>query len=367
MSDEEPVGTDCDCTPDPTDRAPRQKIQRWVFIGLLAVITGLFLYILKPFFGPILWACVLAILFAPVQRRLLKVTHNRRNVSSILTLLIAVVVCVAPLFFVSLALFNQAKDLYGMIQGGTIDFAGYLKTFQEKIPALQELLGRAGVSPDEVSAYLTGLLSSAGRFITGNTVQFVGGTAKLLVAMVLMVYLLFFMLRDGGRLTGVLIKAIPVDDCRERLLLDTFVGMIRAMVKGTLVIASIQGTLGGITFWALGITAPVLWGVVMALCALIPMLGTWIVWLPVAIYLLVTGAWVKGLILALVGTLVIGLIDNLLRPRLVGRETKIPDWVVLLATLGGIFAFGVNGFIVGPVIAALFLAFWQMFSKEYSA
>ncbi|HNZ02853.1 MAG TPA: AI-2E family transporter, partial [Myxococcota bacterium] len=139
-----------------------------------------------------------------------------------------------------------------------------------------------------------------------------------------------------------------------------------AMVRGTLVIAVVQGTLGGLIFWALGSGAPVLWGVVMSVTSMIPVLGTWIVWLPFAIYLVLTGAWVKGIIMALFGFFVIGLIDSFLRPRLVGRETRVPDWVVLLSTLGGLVVFGFSGFIIGPVVAALFLTFWEIFEKDFS-
>ncbi len=372
-------GPACDCPPpepgpcredgvdaDPADPRTRTRLQRRVFLVLLVLITGAFLYVLRPFFGPILWACVLAIVFSPIQKRLARLLGNRPGLSSILTLLLAIVICVVPLLFILRALYGQVMDLYKLYVGGGIDVADYVGMFDEKLPAIRDFMVRIGVEPESLVRQATDLLSSVGSIVAKNAGRLVGGTARFMVGLVLMLYLAFFMLRDGGRLTDLLIRAAPVENGRERLLVSRFTGMVRAMVKGTLVIATMQGLLGGTLFWALGIRAPVLWGVVMTFTAMIPMLGTWIVWLPFAIYLLIAGAWQKALILALVGAFVIGLIDNLLRPRLVGRETRMPDWVVLFSTLGGLVVFGISGFIVGPVVAALFLAFWQMFAQEYS-
>ena len=160
--------------------------------------------------------------------------------------------------------------------------------------------------------------------------------------------------------------AIPLHPDHQRTLSSRFTGVIRATVKGTLVVAVVQGALGGLIFWLLGIHAPVLWAALMALLSLLPAVGTALVWLPVAIYLVATGATWQGLVLIAYGVLVIGLVDNVLRPILVGKDTKMPDYVVLISTLGGIAVFGVNGFVIGPVIAALFMAVWSMFSTSRS-
>ena len=143
-----------------------------------------------------------------------------------------------------------------------------------------------------------------------------------------------------------------------------FVIVIRATVKGDFLVALLQGALGGLIFWFLGIGAPLLWAVVMAFLSLLPAIGAALVWMPVAIYLLATGAVWQGIVLNLYGTLVIGLVDNFLRPILVGKDTKLPDYVVLISTLGGIATFGLNGFVIGPVIAAMFIAAWDIFSES---
>lgn len=153
-------------------------------------------------------------------------------------------------------------------------------------------------------------------------------------------------------------------DDQKRELLTSFTTVIRATVKGNVVVAIAQGALGGLAFWFLNVHAPVLWAVVMAFLSLLPAVGSALVWLPVAIYFLVTGATWQGIVLIAFSVLVIGLVDNVLRPILVGKDTKMPDYVVLIATLGGMAIFGLSGFVIGPVIAAMFMAVWDIFSSS---
>ncbi|MBP7381088.1 AI-2E family transporter [Myxococcota bacterium] len=358
--------SDCMRTERVARDASRLRLERRVFLTLLVLMTLLFGYVLKPFFGPILWACVLALMFYPIQKRLCRVMRGRQTLAALATLLISVLVCVVPLIVVGKAFYDQVMSVYQQYQNGSIDVSRYVELVNEKLPAIHEFLHRFGVDSADISAQLSKWISAIGGFVAGNAVNAVQGTAKFAAALVIMIYLSFFMLRDGSRLTCVLMKAIPIGDRRESMLFSKFAQMVHAMIRGTLVIAVVQGSLGGLIFWALGSGAPVLWGVVMSVTSMIPVLGTWIVWLPFAIYLVLTGAWVKGIIMALFGFFVIGLIDNFLRPRLVGRETRVPDWVVLLSTLGGLVVFGFSGFIIGPVVAALFLTFWEIFEKDFS-
>lgn len=358
--------SDCVRTERVVRDASRLRLERRVFLTLLVLMTLLFGYVLKPFFGPILWACVLALMFYPIQKRLCRVMRGRQTLAALATLLISVLVCVVPLIVVGKAFYDQVMSVYQQYQNGSIDVSRYVELVNEKLPAIHEFLHRFGVDSADISAQLSKWISAIGGFVAGNAVNAVQGTAKFAAALVIMIYLSFFMLRDGSRLTCVLMKAIPIGDRRESMLFSKFAQMVHAMIRGTLVIAVVQGSLGGLIFWALGSGAPVLWGVVMSVTSMIPVLGTWIVWLPFAIYLVLTGAWVKGIIMALFGFFVIGLIDNFLRPRLVGRETRVPDWVVLLSTLGGLVVFGFSGFIIGPVVAALFLTFWEIFEKDFS-
>jgi predicted PurR-regulated permease PerM len=181
-----------------------------------------------------------------------------------------------------------------------------------------------------------------------------------MVDLCIVLYLLFFLLRDGDNLAARIRTAIPLQLDQQRELFRRFTTVIRATVKGNVVVAVVQGALGGLIFWFLGVHAPVLWAVVMAFLSLLPAVGCALVWLPVAIYFLVTGATWQGIVLIAYGVLVIGLVDNILRPILVGKDTRMPDYVVLISTLGGMAIFGLNGFVIGPVIAALFMAVWDI-------
>ncbi len=211
---------------------------------------------------------------------------------------------------------------------------------------------------------LSAALVQASKYLASQALDIGRSTANVVINLFLALYLLFFFLRDGGRLTARIRDAIPLRAEQKRALFTKFTIVTRAMFKGSLLVAAVQGALGGLIFWFLGIHAPVLWAVVMAFLSLLPAVGAALVWLPVALYFLATGAIWQGVVLIAYGALVIGLVDNFLRPFLVGKDTEMPDYVVLISTLGGIAIFGLDGFVVGPVIAAMFIATWDIFSAS---
>jgi predicted PurR-regulated permease PerM len=176
---------------------------------------------------------------------------------------------------------------------------------------------------------------------------------------------MFFFLKDGRRYLDSILRYLPLRDSEQNQMLQRFVSVTRATLKGTLLIGIVQGTLGGMIFAILGISGAVLWGLLMIVLSVIPLVGGALVWVPAAIILAVQGAWIKALILTGFCSVVIGSVDNLLRPRLVGHDTQMSDLLVLFSTLGGIAAFGAIGFIVGPIIAALFVTIWEIFGKAF--
>jgi predicted PurR-regulated permease PerM len=186
-------------------------------------------------------------------------------------------------------------------------------------------------------------------------------TFEFVISLGIMLYLLFFLMRDGRRLADSIKEAVPLRTEQKSALFSRFADVVRATVKGGILVAIAQGALGGLAFWFLGVHAALLWAVLMAFLSLVPAIGAGLVWVPVAIYFLATGAIWQGLALIAYGVLVIGLVDNLLRPFLVGKDTKLPDYVVLISTLGGIDVFGLNGFVLGPLIAAIFMVTWEIF------
>jgi len=235
------------------------------------------------------------------------------------------------------------------------------------VPQVTGLIERAGVDPARLGEQAQEAAVTLSQAIAERALLIGSGTLRGTIFFFLMLYLLFFFLRDGPRILDALIRALPLGDQRERHLLGRFAEVSRATIKGTLVVGIVQGTIGGIAFAVLGINAPVLWGTVMALLSILPVVGTALVWLPAAIVLILSGHIIGGIALILVGVFVIGLVDNLLRPVLVGRDTQLPDYLILLSTLGGLAGFGLAGIVIGPTIAAFFLSVWQMAEQEFRA
>lgn len=344
-----------------------EALERRSFLLLLAAVTLLFLYLLKPFFQAVFWAAVVAVMFYPLQRRLQMKWPDRPNLTALTTLMASVVIVVIPVLLVVASFFQEGADLYQKLQSGELDPGSYLDQIRNAFPAVQNVLERFGVDLDRVKDQLGTGAVSAGRVIAENAVSLGQGTLRFFISLGLMLYVAYFLLRDGTKLIAMLVRALPLGDEREHILFAKFVEVTRATIKGNLVVAIIQGALGGIIFAILGIPGALLWGVVMILLSLIPVVGAALIWGPVALYLFATGAWVQGTVLMAFGVGVIGLVDNVLRPILVGRDTKLPDYIVLLSTLGGIGLFGMSGFVIGPLIAVLFAAFWDIFAREFSA
>ncbi len=343
-----------------------RKLEQGTFLAMLVLVTALFFYLLKPFFGALFWACVIGLVFAPLHQRFLKLWNNRATFAALSTLLVVIIIGVIPTLFLTVAFFQEGASLYQRLQNGDINIGQYIEQIRQAFPAIQSLMDRFNLDLATFKSQLSNAAITVSQFIAQNAVQFGQNAAQWFVNLGLMLYLAFFMLKDGAGLVDLLVRALPLGDEREQLLFSKFAEVTRATVKGNLLVAAVQGSLGGVIFWILGIPAALLWGVVMTLLSLIPMVGAGLVWAPVAVYLFATGSWIQGLILTGFGAGVIGLVDNFLRPILVGRDTKLPDYLVLLSTLGGFALFGINGFVIGPLLAALFVAFWQIFIRDFN-
>ena len=340
-------------------------IQQKFFLLLLTVVTIGFGWILLPYSGAVFWGMVLAILFAPLYRRLLRATGQRPTAAALLTLLSIVVMVILPLSLITASLVQQAVGIYANVGSGQINFGAY---FQQVIHVLPDwlvgLLERFQLTDlDSLQQKLADGAAQVSQFFARHAINVGRNTFDFLVSLTIMLYLLFFLLRDGQSLANRIKRAVPLSRMYKQRLFDNFITVIRATVKGNVLVAIAQGALGGLIFWFLDVQAALLWGVVMAFLSLLPAVGAAIVWAPVAIYFLVTGAIWQGVVLIAFGVLVIGLVDNVLRPILVGKDTKMPDYLVLLSTLGGMALFGLNGFVIGPVIAALFIAAWDLFAS----
>lgn len=347
----------------PVDRSPSQR--RWA-TWLLALVTAAFGFVVWPFLGSIFWSVVLAIVFDPLQAWVLARLGQRKTAAALLTLTLIVAGVGIPVAIVTVLVVRQGTALYAAIATGRIDVGASLQHAADSLPhwllAALETLGLGDLGA--VQARLVASAGEGSRFIATHVMRLGVDSFGFALAVAVTLYLLFFLLRDGRALAARIDRAIPLAGDDKASLLATFVVVIRATVKGGVVMAVVQGTLGGFVLGALGVSAPLLWGVVFGLMSMLPAIGAAVVWLPVALYFLLTGAVAKALLLTLFGSLVLTLVDNVLRPLLVGRETHLPGYLVLISTLGGVAVFGLNGVVIGPVAAAMFVVTWALFSPK---
>ncbi len=333
---------------------------------MLIVVTIAFGWIIWPFYGAVFWGVVLAILFSPLYQRLLSKVGQRSNLASILTLMLCLLVVILPTTLIAISLLQEAATVFERIRSNQIDFGTYFRQAIDALPVwLVKVLDRFGFAQlATLQEKLAASAAQGSQILAKQAVNVGQNMLDFVVSFGIMLYLLFFLLRDGKMLTARIKQAIPLSIAHKHQLFDRFTTVIRATVKGNIVVAVVQGTFGGAMFWFLGVQAALLWGALMAFLSLLPAVGAGLVWAPVAIYFLLTGAVWQGVTLILFGVFVIGLVDNVLRPVLVGKDTRMPDYMVLISTIGGMALFGLNGFVIGPVIAALFIAAWDMFAVE---
>lgn len=343
------------------------SLEEKAFLLLLALVTVAFFWVLLPFYGAVFWAVILAIVFNPVQRALVVRLHGRRTLAALVNVILCIVIAIIPLTVIVGALVNEGAALVQRLQSGEASLPGLSDAYDALPSWAHPWLDRFGVGDlDALRERLRAALIFVTQFLAERALSVGQNTLRLFASVGIMLYVLFFLFRDGPAIGSNIRNSMPLSREYSRRLLEVFAAVVRATVKGNIVIAIIQGTIGGIAFWALGIPGALLWGVMMTFLSVLPAVGSGLVWAPTAIFLFLSGDAARGAILVLVGVLVIGLVDNLLRPSLVGKDTKLPDYVVLVSTVGGLSLFGINGFVIGPLIAALFFAGWTVFRDDWA-
>ncbi len=341
-------------------------LEHKAFLLLLACVSLAFFWLLIPFYGAVFWAAILAIIFHPLYRALETQMQGQRNLAALASVLVCLVIAVIPIIVIITALISEGTTLVQRLQTGQTalpaSFADAYQVLPDWVLTGFERLGIGDV--DALRRRVASALIFTGQFLAERALNIGQNALRFLASVGIMLYVLFFLFRDGRTIATVIRDALPFSPDLSRRLLDVFTAVVRATVKGNIVIAILQGTIGGITFWFLGIQGPLLWGALMVFCSILPAVGSGLVWAPVALFLFLSGDTERGAVLVLIGVGVIGLVDNLLRPPLVGKDTRLPDYVVLVSTLGGMAQFGLNGFVIGPLIAALFFAGWSVFREE---
>ncbi len=345
------------------------RVERGGFLLFLAAITVLLAVIAWPFLSPLFWAMLAAIMFQPLFRRIHSNMPGKRNRAAFLTLLIITFAVVIPLLIIGIMIVRQATELYILLQEQQLNAVDYFQWAYDALPArVQGWVDNAGYNDFEaIQERIELLIEASVGLIARQALAIGGGVAGFVLSFGVGLYVTFFLLRDGEMLGPQLRDALPFPPAVSVRLADSFVAVVRATIKGSLVVGLVQGALGAITFWIAGVPAALLFGLLMAILSLLPAVGTALAWIPVAIWLLSTGQIWQGVVVVVSGVFVIGMADNVLRPILVGRDTGMPDWIILITTLGGIAILGMTGIVVGPVVAGLFLSSWTILREQRDA
>ena len=339
---------------------------RRAFVLLLVVgVSAAFLWMIQSFLMTIVMAAILAGLCYPLYLRLLGWVRGRGWLAASATVLMALVVIVVPLILVLGLVASEAVRLSETVAPRIEEFVNHpnrLPTMLEKLPFYEHIAPYR----KQITARAGELMGNLGRFAVSSISATTASTASAILDFFMLLYTLFFLLLDGPALLRKVTSYLPLHQAEKELVLDKFVSVARATLRGTLVIGIVQGTLGGLAFWAVGIDGALFWGTVMVVLSVLPVIGGALVWVPAAIVLAIQGDWQRALGLSAFCSLIVGSVDNVLRPRLVGRDTEMHDLMILFSTLGGIAAFGPLGFIIGPILAAVFITSWEIFGATFS-
>jgi len=350
--------------PTTTPNADQQRFSRAFLVLLLVFVSVLFVHMIRGFLLTVLLAAIFSGLTSPLYRRLERWFGGRRAPAAAVSLALVVVVIVTPVLLFLGVVASEALTVgqsVGPWVSEQLRRPTALDSLLERFPFLKALepyrnqvLERLGELAARISRFLVDSLSVATR-----------GTVGFLLHFFIMIYAMFFFLIDGRTMLGQLTAYLPLPEDDKRLILDKFVSVSRATLKGTLVVGTIQGGLSGVAFAVAGIDGAAFWGTVMAVLSILPGIGGALIWVPAVGYLLVVGRITAAVGLLLWCGLLVGTVDNVLRPLLVGKDTRMPDLLIMLSTLGGISVFGAVGFVIGPVVAALFLTVWQIYGVAF--
>ncbi|MEW6277468.1 MAG: AI-2E family transporter [Candidatus Eremiobacterota bacterium] len=335
---------------------------RHVVSWLLAALLGWCLYrLVTPFLAPLAWAAVLAIFFHPVYRRLRR-RLGKPDVAAFLSTALVTVALIVPALAVLPALVGEASSMVATLPASSVvvKLRGALEALQARLPALLPGLFSPAMLEQALSES-TGWLRST---LAQESARLAGNLAKFFFDLGVTIFALFYFFRDGQYLVSLLSHISLIGEERRDRLMREVTEMVQVTVSTTFIVASVQGMLGGLVFWVLGMPSPVLWGVVMGMVSLVPFIGPWLVWGPAGIFLVMDGDYVRGLAMLVLGFLVVSGADNVLRPLLIAGRSQFNLLVVFISVVGGLNAFGLVGVVLGPVLVAAATGFLRALRAE---
>jgi predicted PurR-regulated permease PerM len=336
----------------------KSQIRWWMLLAVTAIALYLCWLMLQPFVVVLAWAAVLVIVFYPVHQLLLK-RLKKPSLSALLSCVLVILTILVPVVLVTIAVLNEFSGAMHNLQA-TISYL-----LDPNSPYTGRVLGWASQYIDieqlRSGQYLFDRLKGVSGQVAGQTLGVIGGVIGAIVQIFFVIFTMYYLFRDSDKIFTTIRDALPLERTQAAAIMARSRDVIGASVYGVMAIAVVQGLLGGIAFWVLGVPSAIVWGVVMVFLSMIPMLGAFLVWVPAAAYLALSGHPVKALLMVLWGTLVIGMADNFLRPKLVGERTKLHELLVFFAVLGGLQVFGVLGIVLGPVVLAITLALVEIF------
>lgn len=344
----------------------QERFRRSFVLVMTLGYAALFLALISGFVEALLLAAVFSGIVYPLYTRLQGALNNRNGMASAITLLISLIVIIVPLVLLLGLIAEQAvkvaDEATPWIETNFSNAEQVERTLVEGVPFADKLVPYG----EEIAAKLAEISSQIGAYLADSLARLSQGTMAFFMSLFIMLYAMFFFLLHGPKIIENIMGYAPLSEDEKTRMLQVGLSVSRATVKGTVIIGIIQGTLGGIGFAAVGIDAAVFWGALMAVLSILPGIGTTLVWAPAVAYLLLGGETVAGLGLLVWSAGLVGTIDNVLRPRLVGKDTEMPDLLTLLSTLGGLSLFGASGLVLGPVVAALFMAVLAIYSSVFA-
>ena len=345
------------------NEGPITKKPRAVFLMVLAVVlTILFFWLIQDFVLTLIVAAILAALLYPIYNRLLGVFGNRKGMASIVTVLSSLLLLIIPIILFTGILVSEAID----VSESAIEWVDTQLQDSENLQRQieeDETLKKLLPYQDEILGKASQLAGTVGSFVADSIVNIAEGTAKTIFMLFILLYAMYFFLINGQSILDGVLNFTPLSDEDKESFLGTYTSVGRATIKGTLIIGIVQGGLAGLAFWVAGIDGVIFWSVIMAVLSILPGIGSALVWVPAVIFLAINGQMPAAIGVALWCAIVVGTIDNILRPLLVGKDTKMPDLLIMLTTLGGLALFGAVGLLIGPIIGALFMTGWKLWGS----